>query len=322
MKKPKNMRLLSDIRLKGSKIELIVPLILLLVLNLIAIINLECCIISFLVFPVIIAACYIWFAKKHSRTNIFLALSVISCIYIVFIFEFTLPLLELLPQENFIFVTFIFLTVYFFYKTYNQSALNKLGTSEPSKETFDSSSVTLISPEDEDLIESDDQDSDLPNVRNSCSSCKKYIPARTFHCNICKSCIIGRDHHNYFFNCCIGRFNHKYFLLGCLSCIFTLLLFANLALTSICHPFAIFQLFGIMFLLPDDCSEVFNDIEISLCFVAAIYALEMALVLLFVIIQQLVLISKGTTSTEYCFKKEKSLNRYSCFRNWKNFCYI
>lgn len=50
------------------------------------------------------------------RTNIFLALSVISGIYIVFIFEFTLPLLELLPQENFIFVTFIFLTVFFFYK--------------------------------------------------------------------------------------------------------------------------------------------------------------------------------------------------------------
>jgi len=63
----KNMRLLSDIRLKGSKVELIVPLILLLVLNLIAVINLECCIIAFLVFPVIIASSYIWFAKKYSR---------------------------------------------------------------------------------------------------------------------------------------------------------------------------------------------------------------------------------------------------------------
>lgn len=151
--------------------------------------------------------------------------------------------------------------LYYFSQTYQHASLNKLGTSDHPKENFDSSNVTLISAEEENYIESDEQESDLPNVRNSCSSCKKFIPARTFHCNVCKSCIIGRDHHNYFFNCCIGRFNHKYFLLGCISCLTTLLLFANLALTSICHPFAIFQIFGVIFLLPDDCSEVFNDIE-------------------------------------------------------------
>lgn len=138
--------------------------------------------------------------------------------------------------------------------------MNKLGSEVT--ENFDSSNVTLISAEDDSYnIESDEHETDLPNTRNSCSSCKKYIPARTFHCDICKACIIGRDHHNLFFNCCIGRFNHKYFLLGCISCLTTLLLFANLALTSICHPFQIFQLFGVIFLLPDDCSEVFNDIE-------------------------------------------------------------
>lgn len=47
--------------------ELLVPVILLVLLNLIAVINVECCIISFLVFPVIIVCCYIWFAKKYSR---------------------------------------------------------------------------------------------------------------------------------------------------------------------------------------------------------------------------------------------------------------
>lgn len=124
----------------------------------------------------------------------------------------------------------------------------------------DPSTVTLIVAE-EKCIESDEEDSDMASDRNSCTSCRKYIPARTFHCNICKSCIIGRDHHNYFFNCCIGRFNHKYFLFGCLSCFSSLILFANLSLTSICHPFPLFRFFGVNVLLPDDCGDVFHETE-------------------------------------------------------------
>lgn len=168
------------------------------------------------------------------------------------------------------------------------------------------------------------------------------MPARTFHCQVCKSCVIGRDHHNYFFNCCIGRFNHKYFLMACICCFACLILFANLTLTSICHPFPIFRVFGINVLLPDDCGEVFHETEwvfvnsldfknfliknscfrIALCFVGAIFALELAAALFFVIAQQIFLISKGTTSTEYWFKGERTSRKYSCFRNWKNFCYI
>jgi len=166
-------------------------------------------------------------------------------------------------------------------------------------------------------IESDEE-SDAGD-RNSCTSCRKYIPARTFHCNTCKGCVIGRDHHNFFLNCCVGRFNHKYFFAGCVTCFSALVLFANLSLTSVCHPFPVFMVVNVIVLLPDDCTGVFTETEIALCFVGAIYALELAFALIFVIIQQIFLISKGVTSTEYCLRGERN-SRNNCLRNWRNFC--
>jgi palmitoyltransferase len=116
-----------------------------------------------------------------------------------------------------------------------------------------------VNAEEEKQIESEEESE--PGDRNSCPNCRKYMPARTFHCNVCKGCVIGRDHHNFFLNCCIGRFNHKYFFAGCVSCFSTLLLFANLSLTSVCHPFPVFMVFGVNVLLPDDCSGVFIEGE-------------------------------------------------------------
>lgn len=118
--------------------------------------------------------------------------------------------------------------------------------------------VTLLVA-DEKAPESDEESE--AGDRNSCTSCRKYIPARTFHCGACKGCVIGRDHHNFFLNCCVGRFNHKYFYAGLVSCFIALVLFANLSLTSICHPFPVFMVLGVNVLLPDDCSGVFNEAE-------------------------------------------------------------
>ncbi|KAG5671469.1 hypothetical protein PVAND_001664 [Polypedilum vanderplanki] len=320
------MKLLSESKIKKNKFDVLLPLIFILATNFIAIVSLEFCIMIFLVFPVAITSFYIYCAKKSSRTNVFFIFSLLSAIYFICLFEFFVPLLELLPQENFVFVSLITLTVIFFFKTYQHSSLNRLGassstTSESLKNnTNDSVSVSLIEAEEKQCDSDEDLDSE---DKNSCSICRKFIPARTFHCNSCKSCIIGRDHHNYFLNCCIGRFNHKYFLFGCISSFSALLLFANLSLTSICHPFPVFKIFGVMFLLPDDCTDVFRETEIALCFVGAIYAIELAIALFIVIIHQFVLISKGMTSHEFWIHKERVNSRkYGIWRNWKNFCYI
>lgn len=312
----------NEFMLKKTKYDIILPLTFIAVTNMMAILSLECCIMIFLAFPVVISSTYIYCAKKAAKTNMFFIFFLLSAFYLICLFEFFVPLLELLPQENFIFVLTSSLTFIFFFKTYAQSSLNRLGSSNETAKSNacsdnDSVSVSLIEAE-----EKCDSDEDLDSVdRNSCPTCRKFIPARTFHCNVCKSCIIGRDHHNYFLNCCIGRFNHKYFIFGCISCLCALLLFANLSLTSICHPFPVFKIFGVLILLPDDCQDVFRETELALCFVGAIYSIELALALLIVIIHQFVLISKGTTSTEYWSQKEKA-RKYGCLRNWKNFLYI
>jgi palmitoyltransferase len=199
--------------------------------------------------------------------------TIASGLYLLGLFEFfVVPLLELLPQENIVFITLIFISIIFFYKvsltqtfsefiqqffsfkTYQRSSLNRLGHTEPMKPD---DQVTLLV--DEKLPESDDESE--AGDRNSCGSCRKYIPARTYHCNVCKGCVIARDHHNFFLNCCVGRFNHKYFFAGCVACCSAFVLFANLSLTSICHPFPIFMVFSVNILLPDDCSGVFTETE-------------------------------------------------------------
>lgn len=50
------------------------------------------------------------------RTNFFLVFGIASGLYLLGLFEFFVPLLELLPEENFIFICFIFVAVFCFYK--------------------------------------------------------------------------------------------------------------------------------------------------------------------------------------------------------------
>lgn len=54
-------------RLQSFPIGIISPILLILVVNLIAFLNLECCIIVFLVLPVILSSYYIYCAKKCER---------------------------------------------------------------------------------------------------------------------------------------------------------------------------------------------------------------------------------------------------------------
>lgn len=84
---------------------------------------------------------------------------------------------------------------------------------------------------------------------------------RPVHCDICQQYVMNRYHHSRWLDCCISETNVRFFLLGCGMGLFGLLFGANLALTSICHPFFFFNVFGIKILLPDDCSDVFDQYE-------------------------------------------------------------
>lgn len=59
-----------------------------------------------------------------------------------------------------------------------------------------------------------------------CEMCVSYVPIRSWHCKVCKTCILKRDHHCLFGGCCIGHFNARFFvmfllylLIGTLYCV-------------------------------------------------------------------------------------------------------
>lgn len=118
---------------QNTDLDSLVPIALILLVNLVAFVNIECCIIVFLVLPVVLSSYYIYCAKKSARyattnsafpylivlpfrTNFFFVFAISSGFYLLGLFEFFVPLLELLPQENFVFIALIFTSVSFFYK--------------------------------------------------------------------------------------------------------------------------------------------------------------------------------------------------------------
>lgn len=98
------------------KIDSVLPILIIVAVNLIGFLNVECCIIVFLVLPVAVSSYYIYCAKKSARTNFFCVFAIASGIYLLGLFEFFVPLLELLPQENFVFISLSFIAVSCFYK--------------------------------------------------------------------------------------------------------------------------------------------------------------------------------------------------------------
>ena len=48
-----------------------------------------------------------------------------------------------------------------------------------------------------------------------CFDCKSWRPPRCYHCPICRTCVLKRDHHCFFVRNCVGFQNQKYFTMFC-----------------------------------------------------------------------------------------------------------
>lgn len=99
------------------------------------------------------------------------------------------------------------------------------------------------------LIMSDKDESDENDAHNACPICNKYIMPRSYH------------NYNKWLYCCIGKHNHRTYILGCVFAVLSLILYIYLVITTICHSFPVSKQFSIYILLPDDCSDVFEQFE-------------------------------------------------------------
>ncbi|GIY09168.1 palmitoyltransferase [Caerostris darwini] len=147
-----------------------------------------------------------------------------------------------------------------------------------------------------------------------CELCACVQPARTYHCDLCGVCVHKRDHHSIWLDTCIGSKNQKYFMGALVALLFCCFYSSNLTLTTICHP----TLMGGLLLIPDDCSDVFGDIHIAICFVSSVYTLMIAALGIFLLFQQLWLVTHNTTYQEW---QQGQMGLYSkgCFRNLVEF---
>lgn len=238
--------------------------------------------------------------RNHVKTKFFFMWLIWSMVYQVMGLEFALPLLELLPEENFVLVVMACITVYLMWLTRRHSlSCQDLPSRSTEDDLADISEATAAEEEEEAaahtalLIDNDSPRKSLHNrgshqhQTNMCNNCRKYVSARTIHCHVCNACIMMHSHHSYWLDCCIGQYNIRYYTGSMIMGVLTLIFGVYLTLTAICHPLLIGRLWNIPISIPDDCSEVFVEYTIGICYVLSLYALIMIIYQIFSLLFQL-----------------------------------
>ncbi|EDW63850.1 palmitoyltransferase ZDHHC23 isoform X2 [Drosophila virilis] len=285
--------------------------------------------------------------RTATKTSFFLSWIVFSVIYMALIFECEVPLLELLPIENNILLLLSLGAICLWYRIKKLAPLNLVTAQYGTTPKDELPGITEASSGEEQAeqqahesirlkgdtvlgIDGDDDDDDAainssehaglmqhaaqPNI---CDTCRKVTPRHAYHCAVCGSCVKRRSHHSYWLNCCIGENNYRLYLAALVLSECALLLGANLTLTAVCHPFLVVRLLSLPLLLPDDCSEVFEDFELGISFIVAGYAMLISCYIAFVLVRQLYLLWRGTTMHEYKRAPAHNGNRNRVWSNWR-----
>ncbi|XP_071454307.1 palmitoyltransferase ZDHHC23-B-like [Hetaerina americana] len=269
----------------------------------IAALNVWCSLVVFTVMPIVMFYLYRSFLKSIPQTRFFVMWSVTSAVLLLAVFELkVVPLLEILPSENYKFFSLLCISFFFVYKVKTKSSSIQNNVD-----------IAINSPW-----------SDFVDIE--CSICRRNVPPRAYHCKVCQTCILKMDHHCVWINCCIGERNHAFFLMAIIFLVSALVYGSNLTLTTVCQPF----LFMNVILLPEDCSDVYHEFDIAVCFVGAVYCLLTAVLLTMMFFRQCWLISLGITSREWWIYRQRE-KKLCCFfvkhsynngflKNWTDFC--
>ncbi|XP_055375655.1 palmitoyltransferase ZDHHC23 isoform X2 [Condylostylus longicornis] len=299
---------------KQISLDCVAPMILIPILLCIASIHYVAAVVIGIITLGFLSNFYYQFRSSAYRTKFFFMWIIWSGIYMKFIFQIKVPLLEILPAENYVFIILIGITIFCFYKTRKNANKNMITQGLSSEDDLEDIAEEQTSV----LIDNEDED-DSGHTPEICRNCRKYVPPRAYHCILCKACILRGDHHSLWLDCCIGVANHRTYVVGLIFSIMSLIFGAYLTLTSICYGYLIKTIYGVHILFPDDCTYVFDRFETSLPFVVAIYALIIAFFIILAIGIQIYLISNGITMSEW--RKGQKSNQKTLLKNVKSFIY-
>ncbi|XP_054720359.1 LOW QUALITY PROTEIN: palmitoyltransferase ZDHHC23-like [Uloborus diversus] len=231
-------------------------------------------VVAFVSFPVVYNVLKHRVIHNKRRSRFFATWSVMSFFFLLAVFELeVVPYLEILFSENLALMIFVAIMCVFIF-------LVKSSSQPASFSPYSNNGLTTKI--------------DL-SKRTRCEVCCSVMPLRTYHCDLCGYCIHKRDHHSIWLDICIGSRNQKYFLGALVASLCACLYSSNLTLTTICHPF----LLGGFLLMPNDCSDVYGDIHMAICFVSAIYTLMIAVYVLYLLLLQLYLLCYNSTCQEW-----------------------
>ncbi|XP_037957417.1 palmitoyltransferase ZDHHC23-B isoform X2 [Teleopsis dalmanni] len=309
---------------KQFSFDVILPIFVLPILIGIAAINAYTATVIFVSGTVFITYAYLQVKRALVRTRFFCLWILWSILYMLILFEFTVPLFELLPEENIILMMLVFGAFFCLLRTKQRAVLNVIVYDKSSVNKTDLPNIIEDSPDEEVdapsqttlLLEQDYHDGDVMGERpltskmNACPTCRKYTSFKAGHCTVCTACIMRHDHHSYWLDCCIGMSNHLYYLIGLLLAELALLLGAYLTLTAVCHPFLLLRVVNVPIMLPDDCTDVFDEYELGVSFVVAVYAVIIAAYVLMALVRQIYRISRGQPEEQN-----------TCFYNWRAFLF-
>ncbi|KAL5241667.1 hypothetical protein ACI65C_009077 [Semiaphis heraclei] len=239
---------------------------------------------TILIFPLV--TLFLYYTHRTVRkyrvaTKFFYVWTLTSASLMLTVFQFlVVPMLDINTNENIIITVTMVATAACFYFTKKHAIKSHL--------KYDLEMIN-VNETDENLVLINETE----NIQ--CNTCKRNVPSRTYHCFVCKTCVIQQHIHSYWIDCCIGKHNRKPYMAGLVlgSVLFTFL--SNLILTTLCHPFNVFA----TIMLPDDCSDVYYDIMYGICFVSGLYCSAVGIILFLMFINDIYMVSLGITYHEW-----------------------
>lgn len=153
-------------------LDAVIPILIVPILMIIASQSLICTIIVFLMSPPFIYYLYKNFLRFLMRTKFFLIWTVTSVFMLMLVFELNVvPLLEILPEENLVFIACV---------------VGGLACGHKTRQTADQTTQKSTPQQGLELGE---------GSGNVCTICRTRAPPKAVHCRLCQTCILGREYH-------------------------------------------------------------------------------------------------------------------------------